>query len=906
MSANRSGGSETKRALWLAAALALFFGLGGAAARFYTDLLWYQDLGQEAVFWTRLASKWSVFGVAFVVAAAVAYANIRIAWRLKPRAVLRATDEATYRVEAALEDLVRRGERFLGLGTAAVATAVGLVMAGGASDRWATLRLALAAVPFGQADPQFGRDLSFFFFTLPALRAVADWLLGLLFVVLVLAGAAHLATGALRPWARLKGFDPHVKAHLSVLGGLMIVVQAFKYWLDIFELNYSPRGQVLGASYTDVHAQIPAFQILMVVAVACGLALIVNIRFRGWRLPALGLGVWIAASVLVGGVYPSLVQQFRVAPNEIAAEEPYIKRNIAMTRKAFGLDTIEVRAFPAAESLTATDIAASADTLSNVRLWDPGIARQSYQQLQGIRPYYDFADVDVDRYVIDGKLRQVLVSVRELDTGRLAEQAKTWVNQHLVYTHGYGVVVSPVSAASGQGLPQFIVKDIPPESSTDLKVVQPAVYFGELTSGYVVVDTDIEEFDYPVGDQNAGTRYSGEGGVEVGGALRRLAFALRFSSPQFLLSQYIRPDSRVLFRRSVRERVREIAPWLEVDDDPYPAIVDGRIVWIIDCYTVSDRYPYSERIGGVNYVRNSVKVTVDAYEGTTTFYAMDDSDPVLATWRRIFPGLVKDGKDMPAGIRAHLRYPEGLFRIQAEAYKTYHMQDPRVFYNKEDQWELPGERGGRPMEPFYVLMRLPQEPKTDFMMMLPFTPRNKDNMIGWMAASSDAETYGRRIVYTFPKQKLVLGPDQVSARINQDPAISQQLTLWNQRGSGVLFGNMLVIPIRDSIVYIQPLYLQAEQTAMPQLTRVVVAYGDAIAMQADLPSALASVFGRAAPGGGDGGDAGSASIARAAELYEAALEAQKAGDWAAYGRYIEELGRVLSSLAASAEATGAR
>ncbi|MCL4078229.1 UPF0182 family protein [Coriobacteriia bacterium Es71-Z0120] len=892
----RSTSSATaKRAAWLFAVLLLVFGFSGAVARFYTDVLWFHELGHEAVFWTRLVSKWAVFGVALVVAFVTTYLNVRIAWKLRPRAVLRATDEASYRLEMALEDFKRRVERFAGAAALAACAVVALMLADGASRQWATVRLALSAVPFGKVDPQFGRDLSFFFFTAPALRAVADWVMGVLFVTLLLTAAAHLFSGALRPWARLKGFDPHVKAHLSVLGGLMIVVQAFKYWLDIFELDFSPRGQVIGASYTDVHAQIPAYQILIVVAIACGLALIVNIRFRGWRLPAMALGVWVAASVLVGGVYPSLVQQFRVAPNEIAAEEPFIKRNIAMTRTAFGLDAVHVRAFPAEESLTATDIAASAETISNVRLWDPGIARESYQQLQGIRPYYDFADVDVDRYVIDGTLRQVLVAARELDTSRLAEQAKTWVNEHLVYTHGYGVVVSPVNEVSGQGLPQFIVRDIPPATKTDLKVMQPAVYFGELTDAYAVVDTDIEEFDYPVGDQNAGTRYAGSGGVEVGGPLRRLAFALRFSSPQFLLSDYIRSDSKVLFRRSLKERVRELAPWLAVDDDPYPAVIDGRIVWILDGYTVSDRYPYSERISGVNYIRNSVKITIDAYDGTTTFYAIDEADPLLATWRRIFPGLVKDASDMPQGVRAHLRYPEGLFRIQAEAYKTYHMQDPRVFYNKEDQWALPGENGGTAMEPFYVLMRLPQEPKTDFMMMLPFTPRNKDNMIGWMAASSDADSYGRRIVYTFPKQKLVLGPNQVSARINQDPTISQQLTLWSQRGSNVLFGNMLVIPIKDSIVYIQPLYLQAEQTAMPQLTRVIVAYGDKVAMQPDLPAALAGVFGASAPSEG-GGETPSATIARAAELYQAAMEAQRAGDWAAYGKHIGELGRVLESL----------
>lgn len=881
----------------------LLLAVSGGVATFYTDALWYEDLGQSGVFWTRITSSWVTGLVFFALFFAILYVNVLVARKMAPRTVLRATDEVGFRFEMALQQLRDVLQRFSGTALAALSAVAAVISGAAMASQWSVFRLALAAVPFGETDPQFGKDLSFYFFTMPALRTVGDWLMGALAFTLVVTAIVHVLTGAIRPWARLKGFDPHVKAHLSVLGGLMIVVQGFRYWLDIFELGFSPRGQVLGASYTDVHAQIPAYQILIVIAVLSGIALMVNIRFKGWRLPAIALGVWVSASIVIGGIYPALVQQFRVAPNEVAAEAPYIERNIAMTRKAFKIDDVTVRAFPAEESLTASAVAGDSDTIKNVRLWDPKIVSQSYQQLQGIRPYYDFIDVDVDRYTIDGERRQVLVSLREMNVDQLAEQAKTWVNQHLVYTHGYGAVVSPVNESSGQGLPKFIVKDIPPTGSTDLKVDRPAVYYGELTNTYCVAATSIKEFDYPVGDQNATTSYEGKTGVAIGGFVRRAAFALRFSAPQLLFSSYITPESKVLYRRSLTERISALAPWLTLDRDPYAAIIDGKLVWIVDGYTASDRYPYSERINGVNYMRNSVKVTVDAYDGTVTLYAFDETDPVLATWRKVFPGLVVDASTMPDGVRAHLRYPEDLFRVQAEVYKTYHMLDPLVFYNKEDQWALPGEADNAPMDPFYVLMKLPQEPAEDFMLMLPFTPRNKDNMIGWMAASSDPDTYGRRIVYTFPKQKLVLGPQQVSARVNQDPVISQQLTLWNQRGSGVLFGNMLVIPIENSIVYIQPLYLQAEQTAMPQLTRVVVAYGDSVAMQPDLESALAAVFGAApSPGGGTGGGT-ALTVGEARDLYLKAIEAQKAGDWAAYGKAIDELGTVLEQLSGSAGTT---
>jgi hypothetical protein len=499
----------------------------------------------------------------------------------------------------------------------------------------------------------------------------------------------------------------------------------------------------------------------------------------------------------------------------------------------------------------------------------------------------------------------VLVSAREMNVDRLATTAQTWVNQHLVYTHGYGLVISPVNESTAQGYPRFIVRDIPPVSDSGITIDQPAIYFGETESNYVIAPTDLAEFDYPVGDENAETSYAGAGGVPIGSGLRRAAFALRFSAPQILFSAYIRDDSRALYRRSLAERLAALAPWLALDRDPYPAVIDGRIVWIVDGYTYSDRYPYAQRYGGINYIRNSVKVTIDAYDGTTTLYAFDPADPLLAAWRALYPGLVKDPGEIPASVAAHFRYPEDLFRLQAEVYKTYHMRDPKVFYNKEDQWALPGEsaEGGEPMDPFYVLMRLPGEERESFMLMVPFTPRTKDNMIGWMAAKSDPGEYGRRVVYTFPKQRLVLGPEQVSARVNQDPVISQQLTLWNQRGSGVLFGNLLVLPLEESIVYIQPLYLQAEKTAMPQLTRVIVAYADTVVMEKDLNAALLAVFGASAqPPGGET----VANVSRAKELYDRATEAQKAGDWASYGRYLDELGAVLEALAASSgEATTA-
>jgi uncharacterized membrane protein (UPF0182 family) len=917
-------GSRGRTIAILIGALFVVVAFAQVAATFYTDWLWFQELDQTGVFWTARLSLWITGLVFAVVFFAIVYANVLIARRFAPKRLpppvyIEGQPQDLEQVVGRVREATAPILRWLLFGvTAVMAVFVGAALA----EEWPVLQLALNTQPFGVDDPQFGMDVGFYVFTLPALRLIADFLFWTLIVALVGSFVVHVLDGAVRPRARMGVFAPHVKAHLSALAALVLLAKAFDYYLDIFELNFSPRGQVLGASYTDVNAQLPALWILLFIAIGCAVALLVNIRLKGWRLPIVTLGVLFVASFALGVIWPAAVQQFRVEPNEVAAEAPYIERNITATRAAFGLDDVTVEPFPATEALTTEDIVENRVTIENVRLWDPNVVVESYKQLQEIRLYYEFYDVDVDRYTIDDEYDQVLISGREMAVEQLDDRAQTWVNQHLFYTHGYGAVVSPVNLADTNGYPSFIVKDIPPQTDTDLEIDQSRLYYGEGQSNYVVAPSGLDEFDYPTEEQEpAKNNYDGEGGVPTGSLGRRLAFALRFGTTRMLLSEFIQDDSRTLFNRTLEERIGELAPWLWLDGDPYLAIIDGRLTWIVDGYTYTSMFPYSQPLatGGFNYMRNSVKATVDAYDGTTTIYAFDEEDPVLAAWGEVFPDLLTPAEEMPEEVRLHLRYPEDLFRIQAEVYKTYHMLDPNVFYNKEDQWEIPGERreDGEVMLPYYVLMRLPGADSEEFILMQPFTPRNKDNMIGWMAAGCDPENYGRRLVYTFPKGELVFGPEQVSARINQEPEISQQLSLWNQRGSGVLFGNMLVIPIEESVVFVQPLYLRAEETPIPQLTRVIVAFGDRVAMEPDLPSALIEVFGIDEDAEEVEVEAGvetdeeaavEATEARALELYEAAIEAQREGDWAEYGRLVDELGIILAELAgveatASAEAT---
>jgi uncharacterized membrane protein (UPF0182 family) len=677
--------------------------------------------------------------------------------------------------------------------------------------------------------------------------------------------------------------------------------------------------------YTDVNATLPILTFLSVLALLVGLAAVVQILRRGARPVFAGLVVLGAGWILGVWAYPALVQRLRVAPNALVAESPYIGHHIRLTRQAFALDRIEERDFPARESLEASDLARNATTLRNVRLWDHGPLLATFAQLQEIRTYYRFVDVDNDRYAIGDDYRQVMLSARELSYQNLPRDPqgrdadRQWINEHLQYTHGYGVVMGPVNRITPEGLPELFIRDIPPVSDVPLRITRPEIYYGEVANDYVFVGTRSREIDYPSGDENVYTTYQGRGGIPVGSFGRRLLFAIRFGSYRILLSDEITRESRAMYYRQIGERVRRIAPFLQFDADPYLVIrADGTLAWLLDAYTVTRRFPYAERAPGFgNYVRNSVKAVVDAYHGTVTFYLADEQDPLVRAFGRAFPGLLRPLGQMPADLRAHVRYPAGLFAVQARMYATYHMQDPRVFYNKEDLWSIPRRQEAgreREIEPYYTIMRLPGEQREEFVLLNLFTPLRRDNMIAWLGARSDGEQYGRLTAFLFPKQRLVYGPRQIAARIDQDPVISQQLALWNQRGSTVIRGSLLAIPVEESLLYVEPMYLAAEKGSIPELKRVFVAYANQIAMEETLEASLQAIFGRrpttsAATRTPDGpappaaaADGVAALVGRAWEAWTLSQESLRRGDWSAYGdaqRRLEEALRGLRERAAA-------
>jgi len=699
--------------------------------------------------------------------------------------------------------------------------------------------------------------------------------------------------------------------HLSFLAALFFGLKALGYQLEQYALLYTHNGAVWGPGYTATHATIVAYKVLAVIALLCALAILVNLFLRRFRLVVYSIGFLVLASVLLSGIYPSLVQKFVVQPNEIAMESPYLQRNIQYTRMAYNLDTIEKKSFPAGRILTADDIRANKDTIDNVRLWDWAPLMQTYAQLQEMRLYYEFKDIDIDRYVVDGQYRQVMLGARELNQERLSSQAKTWINQRLKYTHGYGVAMSPVNASSGEGLPTFFLKDIPPVSQTDLKVDRPEIYYGEVADNYVIVNTASPEFNYPKGDENEYSTYEGDGGVKIGNFWRRLMFAFSLGDYKLLLSSEVDNNSRVLYYRSIKQRVTKIAPFVQLDNDPYVVLSEGKLYWMWDAYTNTDKYPYSEPYDKVNnYIRNSVKVVVDAYSGKVDFFISDQNDPLVMTYSKIFPGLFKPLEGMPEDLMKHVRYPVDYFKIQANMYAVYHMEEPQVFYNREDKWNIATEiteKEEKPMEPYYTIIKLPGANQPEFVLILPFTPQNKKNMIAWLAAKSDGEDYGKFISYSFPKQELVYGPTQVEARISQDTVISQQVSLWDQRGSKVIRGNLLAIPIKDALLYVEPLYLQAEQSKMPELRRVIVAHGDTVVMEPTLELALDKVFGMGTGAGKPtvvqpepGVQQPAASVAelakKADQIYDEAQNKLKAGDWVGYGDALSRLKQTLSDL----------
>jgi uncharacterized membrane protein (UPF0182 family) len=900
----------SSRPIVLAVIALIAFGVLGQAVPLYTDWLWFQEVGQVQIFTSILSLRGALFLVVALSVLVFLYANLTFAVRTSaPDVLWELEDQLGLPGRVVIEPLIRR---FLPVVVALISLGSGLR----ASAHWETLLGYLNAQPFAAADPVFGRNLGFFVFTLPFWRLLYGWAVTLVTATLLLTLALYVLQRSLVLTTRGPRLASGARSHLLVLGALLLLLRGLGFWLDRFELLYSPRGVVFGAAYSDIHATLPALGVLAVLAVLAAVACLVQIARPGLRLVVASLVV--LGVVWVGGlaIYPALLQRLRVTPNELEAERPFILHNIRMTRQAYGLDRIVEQEFPAEESLDARAIERNEATLKNVRLWDHRPLLRTYGQLQEIRTYYKFVDVDNDRYTINGEYRQLMLSPRELSYPHL--QSRIWINEHLTFTHGYGVVVGPVSRVTAEGLPEFFVKDIPPVSSGGFPAItRPQIYYGEIGNEYVLVRTRSQELDYPSGDQNVYADYNGRGGIVIDSWLRKLAFAARFGEIKILLSDDLTPASRIMIHRTVTQRVRRIAPFFLFDRDPYMIVTSaGRLVWILDGYTATDRYPYSDPTRAAdwsgNYIRNSVKVVVDAYDGDVTFYLADPSDPIVRAYGQGFPGLLQPLSSMPEDIRVHVRYPEDFFAIQARKYAVYHMEDPQVFYNKEDLWAIPRraiEGRDRELEPYYTIMRLPGEQKEEFILLTLYNPARRDNMIAWLAARSDPPHYGRLVSYNFPKQKLVFGPRQIDARIDQDPVISQQLALWNQRGSSVIRGSLLAIPIEKSLIYVQPLYLAAsEQGALPELRRVIVAYGNQIAMEPSLEQSLARIFGgRPSPGAPAAPAAaaereampGAPSLGqRAWDIWTRAQDALRRGDWAAYGAEQKRLEETLRALTA--------
>src|SRR5215468_1427391 len=707
--------------------------------------------------------------------------------------------------------------------------------------------------------------------------------------------------------------SPAAIAHGSALLGLLFVVKAWSYGLDRYLLLYGDNGVVVGASYTDIHVKLPILWLMIGLSVIAAFAAFANVRLRSYRLPAAAILLVALGSVLLSGVLPSLFRHFVVRPSELELEKPYIEANIALTRQAYGLDRIVAKPFAAEQTLTYKTLQANKATIDNIRLWDWRPLYDTYAQLQEIRTYYKFQDLDVDRYWLDGSYQSVMLSARELRPSLLPPNAQTWVNRHVLFTHGNGAVMSPVTRKSTEGLPYFYLRDVPPIADGGPEIREPRIYYGEEGEDYVIVKSSVAEFDYPKGQDNAYASYGGTGGIAIGRLPRRLLFAQYFGDVNLVLTDYITPDSRIMIRRNIRERLRTIAPFLELDHDPYLVISQGRMFWMQDAYTTSSYFPASQPAQDLdlNYIRNSVKILIDAYNGTVAFYLLDPGDPIAATYQRIFPSLFKPFSAMQADLKKHIRYPDDLFLIQARIYQTYHMKTAEVFYNREDLWQFPrqpGSNGIATMSPYYIIMRLPGEPHAQFFLMVPMVPSRRDNMIAWLAARCDPPDYGKLIVYEFPKDKLVYGPFQIEARINQTTEISQQITLWNQMGSRVIRGaNLLVIPIENSILYVTPLYLRAEYGHLPELKRVIAAYGEKVVMKETLSEALSALFatsGTARPAPSAAMEVPHAGAAQEAlDRYNEAMERLKSGDWAGFGTQIEAMRGVLEKLSRESKGT---
>jgi len=893
---------------------AAMFVLVGALSGLIVDAAWFREIGYFVVFRTILGAKIASFLVGASIAfAAMATAGLYVARHGRERGVVRVVLRRGNGHDTLPELIAPFADRIPWRALVLVASAiVGGLFGLAQAASWERYLLWLYGGSFGVADPFFAKDVGFYVFSLPAYRSLVDGAIAIVVLAGLIGATLFWLQGALDLRRPGESLPPPAIRMGSILLALFLGLKAIGYWLGRFELLLAPYGAVFGAGYTVSHVSLPLQWVLLIAALAGAVLAAANVRTLGWRGPTAAVVVWFAASLL-SVFLPDAFQRLRVRPDELRLEQPYLQNNIAFTRRAYGLDKIQSKPFPAKTPLDPGAVDRNWATFANIRLWDPGPLLDTYKQLQVIRLYYDFHDIDVDRYDVKGVRRQVMLAGREIVPSLLPQNARTWVNQRLQFTHGFGAVMSPVTEFQGEGLPVMFLKDIPPSSPVGIEVDEPRIYYGERTDDYVLVGGAAEEFDHPQGDANVGNRYAGKGGVPLGSLLRRLVLAWHFGDLNLLISGNLSSQTRILFRRAIDDRISALAPFLRLDRDPYLVVSGGRFYWIQDAYTTASTYPYSEPVPGMrfNYIRNSVKIVVDAYDGTISVYAVDDDEPVLAAYSRIFPGLVRPIAQMPEDLRKHVRYPEGLFLIQAEMYRTYHMTGPDVFYNKEDLWSFPSETVGNArsaVQPYYIIMRLPGDKHEEFILMQPMTPSNRNNMVAWLAARCDGPDYGELVEFAFPKERLIYGPQQIEARIDQDTVISQQLSLWNQMGSKVIRGNLLVIPVEDAIVYVEPLYLRSEQGQIPELKRVIVAYGDRVVMEPTLDAALARVFGGAptppsrplgeaapvsapAPAGAPAPPPAMDETAR--DHYRSALEKLKAGDWEAFGREMDALGKAL-------------
>ena len=881
----------------------LVFVLASPIVTFITELQWYDAIGYGDVYKTRVSLQVAITLGSFVLAFVWLAANVLIALRLRTGTALRAV--------GIRRSVLRSTAGWVGLGSS---VAIALVLSGGAYTQWATLALFLHAAPTGTTEPVLGQDISFYLLQLPFLHAATNWSLGLDFLAILLIGALYAWRG--------DSFDfrptTAALAHVSVLIAAFAVTLSAGAWLGRYDLLYAHNSSVVwGAAYTDINARLPLYTFQAAAGIVIAGALVANAWLQRLWLPAAAAGAWIVIAV-AGAVYPGLVQNISVTPNAQSYELPYIQREIAGTQQAYGLSAVKTRNFSGDQPLTAKDVQADQVTINNLRLWDYSQLIETYEQQQTIRTYYRFNDIDIDRYAVGNEYTSLEISAREIDTSLLSSAAKNWVNQHLQYTHGYGAAASPVNAAVGEGLPDYVVGDIPPTG--DLKISQPAIYFGEVPGAddYAVAPSSVKEFDFPQGAQDQYTSYTGRHGVPMTD-LNRALWSLRLGDFNLLVSREVTDKSLMLYRRNIVARAEELAPFLTFDGDPYLVVVDGKLYWILDAYTTGSTYPYSQGVSfgdlDLNYMRNSVKVVIDAYEGTVDFYVMDTKDPLINAYRATFPTLFKPADAIPQGLRAHLRVPEDLFSVQVFIYATYHVTadegGAKVLFAREDVWAIPtaqtspGSQATR-LEPYYVLFRLPGEENPEFLLIMPFTPLGKNNLVSWLAARSDGSNYGEYVSYVLPKDKVIFGPQQVASRINANTTISADFTLFDQAGSSVQQGNLLVVPIGNSFLYFEPIYLRAKTaSSLPELKRVILADQADVAYSTTLDGALQQLVGTGTgpPPTQPPPVVTPAVVAQITDLvtqanlhYKAAYDALKRGDLTTFSTEMAKVGQILQQL----------